>query len=71
MIVRLELTKVQAEALRLDVDERMSELVAISEPDDLDLALFVALRNLRTQLGGKNESVKSTGGTLRSARRVP
>lgn len=70
MIIRLELPNVQAEALRDHCDEAINELVQ-TEPNEISLALFNALRKLRTQLGGKNESVHSTSGTLRSARRVP
>lgn len=70
MIIRLELTTEQAELLREHVDETIAQVVA-TEPDTVSIAFFNALRKLRLQLGGKGESVTSTRGTLRGARRVP
>lgn len=70
MILRLELHRQQAEALRLWIGEQISELLG-AEEDEMDLALFTALKKLRGQLGGKNESVEGAGRSLRSARRLP
>ena len=70
MIVRLELHREQAEVLRKFVTEAVVALVE-SDDDELDLQLFTALKKLRGQLGGKDESVEGTGRSLRSARRLP
>ena len=71
MIVHLELSKKQAEALRVYVSASMSALVSDEKKaEEVDLVLFTALKKLRGQLGGKDESVEGTGRSLRSARRL-
>lgn len=72
MIIRLELHRQQAEALRVFVSDTLSIMLEKEEPaDGLVLQLFTALKKLRGQLGGKDESVEGTGRSLRSARRLP